>query len=132
MHRRLRLTVATAITVLYGVLFFILNYCCHVSTTYCAVTDSATSWGSVADTFTTEEVLALSVPDHVVRDGKLYLKVQVTRPSMLLVTFVGFGDWDAERIRVFRQQHPELEMYWPDKERPDGGVKWLRSRTPGR
>jgi hypothetical protein len=27
---------------------------------------------------------------------------------------VSFGDWDAEKVRRFRLEHPELEPFWPD------------------
>jgi hypothetical protein len=113
-------------------LLFVLNFCTGVGTIYMAVTDPASGWPMGRDRFTTRSWLALSVPDYQVRDGKLYLQVQVTRPSMLIVTFVSFGDWDAEKVRRFRRKHPELEPLWPDRGRPDGGVRWLRPAGPGR
>jgi len=63
-------------------------------------------------------------PDHVVHDGKLYLRVQTTR-SALLITWVGGDRWDLAKVKQFRQEHPELERYWPDRTRDDGGVTWL-------
>jgi hypothetical protein len=101
-------------------LLFVANYCSSVGATYAAVTDPASIWPSAMDTFTTRYAFALSVPDYEIRDGKLYLKVQVTRPSMLLVTFVSFGHWDAEKVQRLRSEHPELEPYWPT-----GGVRWI-------
>lgn len=64
-------------------------------------------------------------PDYVVHDGKLYLRVQTTRPSNWLVTYVGFDRWDVAKVKQFREDHPELETYWPDRTREDGGVTWL-------
>jgi hypothetical protein len=116
----------------YLALLFVLNFCTNVGTIYLAVTDPAAGGLMGGDRFTTQSWLALSVPDYQVRDGKLYLLVQVTRPSMLVVTTVSFGDWDPEKVQLFRQKHPELEPFWPDRERPDGGVQWLRPAGPGR
>jgi hypothetical protein len=114
-------------------LLFVLNFCTAVGTTYLAVTDPGTSRSiGRRDEFTTQSLLTLSVPDYQVRDGKLYLLVQVTRPSMLVVTFVSFGDWDAEKVRRFRRKHPELEPLWPERGPPDGGVRWLLPAGPGR
>lgn len=64
-------------------------------------------------------------PDHVVDNGKLYLRVQTTRPTAFLVTWVGGDRWDLARVKQFRRDHPELESYWPDPNREDGGLTWL-------
>ena len=107
-------------------LFFVGNFCTNVGTTYAAVNDPAVIWGSVADQFSTREQVALFVPDHLVRDGKLYLNVQVARPSAILWTTGSSGDWDAAKVSRFRRDHPELESYWPDPEQAGAGVRWLR------
>jgi hypothetical protein len=96
---------------------------------YCAVTDPARAWPGVQDEYVTPcESATRFWPDHLVRDGKLYLKVQEVRYNFLL-PFVSFGDWDAEKVGAFRRLHPELDGYWPAPGLPDGGVTWLR-RTP--
>ncbi len=51
---------------------------------------------------------------------------------MLVVTTVSFGDWDAEKVRRFRQEYPELEPFWPDRGRPDEGMRWLGQAEAGR
>lgn len=107
-------------------LCFAASFCSNVGTTYAAVNDPAVIWGSVADKLYTRNQFALCVPDHLVRDGKLYLKVQVERPGLILATAVSFGNWDAAKVSRFRSEHPELESYWPDPERAGGGVTWLR------
>src|SRR5262245_13887585 len=84
MSRRIRWLLDVFLTLGGLACFCGLNYCCRVTTTYCAVTDPADSWGGVTDRFTTQHAVALSVPEYRVRDGKLYLLVQVTRPSQLL------------------------------------------------
>lgn len=53
-------------------------------------------------------------PDHIVRDGRLYLRVQSTRPAFVLVTFVDHVQWDRERMMAYRSQHPETQTLWPD------------------
>lgn len=65
--------------------------------------------------------------DHIVLNGKMYLRVQTTRPSGLVVTYVDFDRWDAAKVQEFRADHPELEPYWPEPSRADGGVTWLRT-----
>jgi hypothetical protein len=80
-------------------LLFALNFCTGVCTAYRAVTDTAKAGSMRKDEFSTVSWLTLTVPDHQVHDGKLYLLVQVTCPSMVLVTTGSFGDWDAKRVR---------------------------------
>ncbi len=104
---------------------FLLNFCYGVTASYGSVTDPATSWSAVTDQVIDRFWFALFVPNAVVRDGKLYLLTQVTRPSTFVVTFVSRGEWDADKLQQFRRSHPKLEEYWPDKMRADGGVTWL-------
>ena len=66
--------------------------------------------------------------DYVVRDGKLYLRIQTQRSLGILIA--SQDEWDAARISAFRLAHPELEGYWPDASRSDGGVMWLRAKSP--
>lgn len=73
----------------------------------------------------TGRTMATFTPDYVVRDGKLYLRVRVVHFTPIL-TGLSDTNWDEARIRAFRARHPELEEYWPDPKRPDGGVRWLR------
>jgi hypothetical protein len=126
MRRRI-LTLACAVgkVAILGYLF-LLTFCSSWTTTYCAGTDPAASWSMAKDTFFTRSWFPLGVPDYQIRDGKLYLKVQMFGGGWLM-TFVTFGDWDAEKVRRFRQKHPELEPLWPD-----GGVRWLGQAGPWR
>ena len=59
---------------------------------------------------------------HLVSEGRLYLVVQRERQSLLLVMGVETETWDVARIRTFRAAHPDLEPYWPDPSREDGGI----------
>ena len=61
----------------------------------------------------------------LIKDDKLYLETQRTRLSRLIVTYVSSKEWTDREISEFRSKHPELEKYWPDPKKPNGGVLWL-------
>jgi hypothetical protein len=108
---------ASPICLLVGSGVYIWCWCVH--TTYRAVTDGGN------DHVSTLGETALVPPDHLVRDGKLYLRVQIDR-NLVLLNGVSADTWDEPRIVAFRTAHPDLEDHWPDAERPDGGVTWVR------
>jgi hypothetical protein len=88
-----------------------------------SATSSYQAVGSAADQTTQQGIFF--TPDHVVHNGKLYLRVQTTRPTTWLITYVGGDRWDLAKVKQFRQDHPELDTYFPDRTRDDGGVTWL-------
>jgi hypothetical protein len=96
---------------------------CPLSATSSYKAATANGPPSAADQ-TTQQALFFP-PDHVVRDGKLFLRVQTTRSTSLVITYLGGDRWDVARVKQFRQDHPELETYWPDRTQEDGGVTWL-------
>lgn len=61
---------------------------------------------------------------YVLREGRLFLCRQSTRP-LLLATQVKSRRWDVAAITALRRDHPELEPLWPDPGAADGGVRWL-------
>jgi hypothetical protein len=99
--------------------------------TYCAVTDPADSWHRAEDTWALCDRSPLGAPDHVVRDGRLYLKVQ-TAWYIPVADLGRFTYWDASHVEEFRRRHPELEGCWPSPERPGGGVRWIGKGPGGR
>jgi hypothetical protein len=96
---------------------------------YCAVTDQATSWPEAKDTRALSDRSPFGAPDYVVRDERLYLKVQ-SAWYVPVADMVGFTYWDANSVEKFRSRHPELESYWPSPEQPGGGVRWI-GKGPG-
>jgi len=93
---------------------------------FVSVSDAASDWRFATDEVF-REVDSTSVPEFIILEGKLLLNIQTTHPTLLLVTTVRFHDWGAENIQRLRDEHPELESYWPDPEREDGGVRWSQS-----
>ena len=75
-----------------------------------------------------DDSFLLVPPEYLIRDGSLYLRIQSQR-NLIVLMGVSVDDWDADRIHAFRRAHPDLEKYWPDLDRPDGGVKWLRPKS---
>jgi hypothetical protein len=39
--------------------------------------------------------------------------------------YVSFTKWKQEKLYQFRREHPELEKYWVDPSKPNGGVAWI-------
>lgn len=91
---------------------------------YCAVTDRRTPGRGPRTPGPTATASPLGAPDHVVRDVRLYLKVQ-TAWYIPVADLVRFTSWDAKGVEEFRRRHPELEGCWPSPERPGGGVPWI-------
>jgi hypothetical protein len=121
---RLRLGRRILLPALFGLLTFVLYCFVGPSVTYCNVGAPVGFWGQATDLWTCSNFLNVWPPDHVIHEGRLYLRVQTVRHSPLLVSFVGFGGWDAGKINKFRHSHPELEGYWPNPGQADGGVQW--------
>lgn len=67
-------------------------------------------------------------PDYFVENGELYLRNRTTQYALLLVTINSRGISSESDIQSFRRDHPELESYWPEPEKQDGGVAWTRER----
>lgn len=63
--------------------------------------------------------------DFIVHDNKLYLKVQGVRQVMGLVTAVRSYEWSPEKLARLRAEHTELEPYFPDATKPNGGIAWI-------
>jgi hypothetical protein len=100
--------------------------------TYRSVADPAMP-GALPDEWTnSNQPLFGDSSEYIVRDGRLYLRVQALRFAAVLVTGVQSTRWDEEKIVAFRSTHPELEKYWSDKEKPDGGVRWLSEKKAQR
>ena len=87
---------------------------------YVPVAAQVTHWGDAkylrAHSWSCDE-------DHLVRNGRLYLRVQSTQNTMLCV-FVDAPGWDAARVTSYRREHPELEALWPEHQ-----ITWLRPPT---
>ena len=83
-------------------------------------------WLGVGGTIQVKASVFSRGPDHIVRDGKLYLRTQSTRPNLLVVVGVDQVKWNPGLIADYRSEHPELESLWRDPTREDGGVLWLR------
>lgn len=64
--------------------------------------------------------------DFVIHEGQLYLKTQVTRSALILVTWVRRYDWSSAKLKEFRADHPELEGYYPDPTKPNAGITWIQ------
>ena len=69
---------------------------------------------------------------YAIYDERLYLSCQSTRYAVILTTFVSFTEWNASSIGDFRRDHPDLERFWPDPSRLDGGVAWVRNEDSGK
>ncbi|NQD38704.1 hypothetical protein HPT27_16900 [Permianibacter sp. IMCC34836] len=65
---------------------------------------------------------AVSTTDFLIQDGKLYLKFQSVRSSLLMVTYVTDVKWNQERVKTIRNEHPELEALW---DKGTSGVYWV-------
>jgi hypothetical protein len=99
--------------------------------TYCSVSDPANSWHRAKDICTTYKHWPLWPPDHLVREGRLYLRVQ-TLWCTELFDALHQTPWDANKIESFRRSHQDLERYWPSAEEPGGGVSWAGAKSPAR
>ena len=78
----------------------------------------------------TDMVSGSRLPGHpngefIIHGGNLYLKIQGTRSALVLVTIVSRYDWTLAKLKTFRAQHPELERYFPDSTKPNGGIAWI-------
>ncbi|MCU7835370.1 MAG: hypothetical protein KZQ83_08955 [gamma proteobacterium symbiont of Taylorina sp.] len=50
--------------------------------------------------------------NYLIKEEKLYLLVQSTKQALFLVTSVKYQDWNAEKLKIFKEEHPELFNYW--------------------
>ena len=60
--------------------------------------------------------------NFLVQDGKLYLKFQSVRSSLLMVTYATDVEWNQEKVKALRSEHPELDALW---DKGPSGVYWL-------
>ncbi len=126
-HRLLRPRLVWRILImLSGLLVLVLLCFLGPSVTYCAVTEPVDSWHRAKDCWTSSDFFTIWPSDYVVRDGRLYLRVQTIWHSPFVVSFGGSGEWDVRGIEEFRRAHPELEGYWPDPGQAGGGVRWAK------
>ena len=59
-------------------------------------------------------------------NGRLFLLIQDHRHALVLTTMSGSEPrWTSETLKVFRAEHPGLEIHWPKPEQADAGVVWL-------
>ena len=64
----------------------------------------------------------VSTTDFLIQDGKLYLKFQSVRSSLLMMTYVTDVEWNQERVKTIRSKHPELDPLW---DKGTSGVYWI-------
>lgn len=71
-------------------------------------------------------------PQFLIQDEILYLEVGRIRPTWLPlgITYRFKTQWDLKTLKTFRQSHPGLEPHWPERERPDGGARWIPRTRP--
>lgn len=82
----------------------------------------------------TERIFGSQLPDHpnndfLIRDGKLYLKIQGTRSALVLTTFLSRYDWTISKFKKLRVEHPEIERYLPDSTKENGGIVWIPNES---
>ena len=82
-------------------LTFFFVYCHNVTTSYQAVSDDSKLPWSGKDKVYTPQAFIIFPPDHLVQDGKLYLRVQTVR-QLILLNGVNLETWDGKRIAAFR------------------------------
>ena len=95
-------------------------------TTYWSAAADANVWAGVPESELLHTRSWFGAEDHVVRHGRLFLRVLSTNPGLVLITWVDPARWDTDGIARYRAAHPELEELWPDPSLADGGVRWLR------
>jgi len=77
-----------------------------------------------------DEVWGSRLPEHptgdfLIRDGKLYLRIQTIHHRFIDDT-VSIPEWTPQKLSELLHDHPELASYLPDSARPDGGIAWLK------
>ena len=93
---------------------------------YCPVNADTPSWGAVPDTQLLRTRAWFGNEDHLVRENRLFLRVQSTCPTLVIATYVDAPRWDGVAVASYRTEHPELERLWPNPDLADGGVRWLQ------
>jgi hypothetical protein len=93
---------------------------------YCPVDADARFWVEVPEAQCLRTSSWLGNEDHLVREDRLFLRVQSTCHALLLVTYVDAPRWNGVGVANYRAAHPELEKLWPNPGLADGGVRWLR------
>jgi hypothetical protein len=96
------------------------------SSLYCPVSDPVDHWMGSNLCITNKELGLKSIPEFIIYNNKLYLKVQTTRYALILITYTSFKDWDENKIIELRKKNPELERYWPDVQKSNAGIQWIK------
>ncbi len=67
------------------------------------------------------------VPDFLVEQDHLFLRVQTVRTRWKLYREVDHMNWQPETLQALFVDRPELGPYWPDPTRADFGIPWVVS-----
>ena len=65
------------------------------------------------------------VPLYLVKEGELYLRLQISQTFHAFQVTVDAVRWNAAMLAELVAQHPELRPLLPDPAAPHGGVRWL-------
>ena len=91
--------------------------------TYRSVYAQKLSW-SQANIVMEHFEVKVSPPLYVIRDGQLYLLIQVTWPEWGLVTRVKGENWTVSRLNEVIKDN-DVRNLLPDKQQENGGIDWI-------
>jgi hypothetical protein len=66
-----------------------------------------------------------SVPEFIVSDKHLSLRIQSTRTKFGLWTEVDQPEWTQVSLQKFTKLHPELRRLLPNPTLSNGGIAWI-------
>ena len=89
---------------------------------------STNRWGT-ADILKVYDVVD-DAPLFIIRQQRLYLKTQSTRPKWNLYMEVDHPVWDVQAIARLKTEHPEVVPLLPDPEAANGGIQWIPLPVP--
>jgi len=93
---------------------------------YCPVSAKAKTWGDVPRNQYIWTKSWLSVDDdYVVHEGRLFLRVQSTRPSIVTI-WLDEPRWDTSAITDLIKTHRDLRARLPNPDAANGGIEWIR------
>jgi|GEM_PF-6999251 len=92
---------------------------------YCPVSANAVSWTDVPFDQCQRTRSWFGADDYLVHEGQLFLRVQSTRPTLVL-TWLDAPRWDVSTLSELVAAHGELRARLPRPGAADGGVSWLR------
>jgi hypothetical protein len=64
--------------------------------------------------------------DFLIRDGRLYLRIQTIHHHFIDDTVSRIA-WTPQKLAELLHDHPEIASYLPDSGKPDGGIAWLQN-----